>query len=105
MKRSDIVDVTRTWLGTPYEHQASLLHVGTDCLGLLRGVWREVVGAEPEMPPPYTPDWAEARAEETLLGAARRGAGWLRYPLERQKQAMSCCSAWRPEPLPSTAQL
>ena len=66
-----IVDAARAWIGTPYRHQASLRGVGCDCLGLLRGVWREVMGAEPEMPPPYSPDWAEAGAD-TLLGAARR---------------------------------
>ena len=67
-----IVDVARDWRGTPYRHQASLKHVGCDCLGLLRGVWREVIGEEPETPPAYTPDWAESLGEETLLQAARR---------------------------------
>jgi NlpC/P60 family putative phage cell wall peptidase len=71
LERSMIVAAARRWIGTPYRHQASLIHVGCDCLGLVRGVWREVVGAEPEEPPPYTPDWAEARGLETLLTAAR----------------------------------
>lgn len=62
----------RRWVGTPYHHQASRCGVGCDCLGLVRGVWREVVGREPEMAPPYSPDWAEARGEETLLAAAGR---------------------------------
>ena len=53
-------------------HQASVKQVGADCLGLLRGVWRELYGAEPEPIPAYTPDWAEALGEETLLAAARR---------------------------------
>lgn len=70
--RADIVASARRWIGTPYLHQASLLHVGCDCLGLLRGVWRETMGAEPEAPPPYTPDWGEALREETLLDAMRR---------------------------------
>jgi NlpC/P60 family putative phage cell wall peptidase len=38
----------------------------------VRGIWRAVVGAEPEKPPGYTPDWAEALDEETLPAAARR---------------------------------
>jgi putative phage cell wall peptidase, NlpC/P60 family len=63
-----------TWRGTPYQHQASLKGAGCDCLGLVRGVWRALYGAEPETPPPYTPDWAEMRGEETLLAAAQR---WL----------------------------
>ncbi len=72
MKRAEIVAAARDWLGTPYQHQASLCGVGTDCLGLLRGVWRTHFGEEPELAPPYTPDWAEALGEETLLDAARR---------------------------------
>lgn len=62
----------RLWLGTPYRHQASVRGEGADCLGLVRGVWRAVVGAEPEIPSPYSPDWAERSGEETLLAAARR---------------------------------
>lgn len=72
MKRQDIVGCARTWLGTPYRHQASVRGVGSDCLGLIRGIWRELVGPEPEALPSYTPDWAESMREETLLGAARR---------------------------------
>lgn len=72
MKRVDIVSAARDWLGTPYQHQASLKDVGTDCLGLLRGVWRARYGDEPEQAPPYTPDWAEAAGEETLMQAASR---------------------------------
>jgi NlpC/P60 family putative phage cell wall peptidase len=70
--RSAILEETRSWLGTPYRHQASAKHAGCDCLGLVRGVWRALYGAEPEPTPPYTPDWAEARACETLYLAASR---------------------------------
>jgi len=69
-----VVAAARRWLGTPYRHQASTRGEGADCLGLVRGVWRELVGAEPEPTPPYRPDWAEVGGEETLLAAARR---WL----------------------------
>ena len=75
VSRDAIVDEARRWIGTPYRHQASLMSVGTDCLGLVRGVWRTVVGEEPERPPPYTPDWAETRGGDHLMEAARR---WLR---------------------------
>ncbi len=67
-----VVAAARTWLGTPYVHQASVKGVGCDCLGLLRGVWRELRGPEPEDPPPYTPDWAEASGRETLHAALAR---------------------------------
>ena len=62
----------RAWIGTPYEHQASCRGSGADCLGLLRGLWRELLGAEPETPPAYTPDWSEPARREDLLAAAGR---------------------------------
>lgn len=67
-----VVQAARGWIGTPYLHQASVKGVGCDCLGLLRGVWREVVGAEPEAVPAYTADWAEPQANELLAAAATR---------------------------------
>lgn len=72
--RAQVLAVARSWIGTPYRHQASVKGEGADCLGLVRGVWREVVGAEPEPTPPYTPDWAEPGGAESLWAAARR---WL----------------------------
>ncbi|WP_454848757.1 NlpC/P60 family protein [Rhizobium binxianense] len=60
------------WIGTPYRHQGSAKGIGCDCLGLVRGVWRELYGAEPELPPPYAPDWAERSGEDRLMAAARR---------------------------------
>jgi NlpC/P60 family putative phage cell wall peptidase len=72
--RALAVAAARAWLGTPYRHQASLRGQGADCLGLVRGVWRDLFGPEPVTPPPYRPDWAEVGGEETLLQAARR---WL----------------------------
>ena len=49
-----IVQAARGWIGTPYVHQASVKGGGTDCLGLVRGIWREFFGAEPEVMPAYT---------------------------------------------------
>lgn len=72
LNRQLIVAETRDWIGTPYRHQASLKGVGCDCLGLVRGVWRGVIGHEPERAPPYAPDWAEAASGESLADAAAR---------------------------------
>ena len=55
-----VVAEARSWIGTPYQHQASLKGVGCDCLGLVRGVWRALYGEEPEHVPAYSRDWAEA---------------------------------------------
>ncbi|RIA56758.1 NlpC/P60 family protein [Dichotomicrobium thermohalophilum] len=67
-----VVAAARGWLGTPYHHQAAVKGAGCDCLGLIRGVYAEVMGREPETPPAYSRDWGEMRSEETLLAAARR---------------------------------
>ena len=72
ISREMIVAETRGWIGTPYRHQASLKGIGCDCLGLVRGVWRVVIGDEPERAPPYAPDWAEAAGGEPLADAAAR---------------------------------
>jgi NlpC/P60 family putative phage cell wall peptidase len=70
--RDAIVAAARDWIDTPYRHQASEKGVGADCLGLVRGVWRDLYGEEPETAPPYSPDWAECGAAETRRDAARR---------------------------------
>jgi NlpC/P60 family putative phage cell wall peptidase len=68
----EVVRAARRWIGTPYHHQASVRGVGADCLGLVRGVWRELYGRDAETPPPYSRDWAEASGRETMLEAATR---------------------------------
>ncbi len=73
----------RLWIGTPYVHQAATRGAGADCLGLLRGVWIALYGAEPETVPPYTQDWAEPGNHEELLHAARR---WLQEVVRRDVQ-------------------
>lgn len=70
-----VVAIARGWIGTPYRHQASLKGVGSDCLGLVRGVWRELYGREPEEAGPYQLDWAERGGEDRLLAAALRHFG------------------------------
>jgi len=69
---SEIVTSARGWIGTPYRHQASCKGAGTDCLGLLRGIWRDVIGSEPELPPAYSMDWSEPSGTEALWQAAKR---------------------------------
>ena len=72
MSREDVVDVALRWVGTPYHHQGSVRGVGTDCLGLIRGVWRDLCGQEPVAVPNYTMDWAEPDQDEVLWRAAHQ---------------------------------
>ena len=69
--RRDVVAAARGWIGTPYRHQAACRGAGCDCLGLVRGVWRELYGTEPARVPAYTMDWSEPQGEERLWAAAR----------------------------------
>lgn len=64
------MQAARAWIGTPYVDQQSLRGAGCDCLGLVRGVWREIVGAEPTAIPPYTRDWGETGPVEIMLAGA-----------------------------------
>lgn len=72
MSGAQIVEVARSWIGTPYLHQASAQGAGCDCLGLLRGVWRTLHGTEPEVVPAYSFDWSEPQRDELLWQAAAR---------------------------------
>ena len=98
MRRDEIVEAARAWLGTSYHHQASLRGVGCDCLGLVRGVWRDLLGDEPEAPPPYSIRWAESLRQETLAAAAARHLGPV--PFGGQRPGDVLLFRWR-ERLPA----
>jgi NlpC/P60 family putative phage cell wall peptidase len=89
-----VIAAARTWLGTPYHDQASLRGVGCDCLGLARGVWREVVGPEPFPIPPYSRDWGETGPREVLAEGARRMM--IEVEPARPVPARWSCSACKP---------
>jgi NlpC/P60 family putative phage cell wall peptidase len=76
MSAGAVVAAARAFLGTPYRHQASLAGAGCDCLGLLRGVWRALYGAEPMTVPAYRADMRDP----TNAGALRRAAETLLVP-------------------------
>lgn len=92
--RSDIIAAARGWLATPYRHQASLKGVGCDCLGLIRGVWRDLYGVEPEATPAYGPGWTEGAGAETLADGARRHLTEIPYTDYRAGDLL--LFRWRP---------
>lgn len=61
--REQIVDEARSFIGTRYQHQASLKGVAVDCIGLIRGVARGV-----GLDDPFT------------SGKAREFEGYSQYP-------------------------
>lgn len=72
VSRNRIVAVTRSWIGTSYHHQASVKRAGCDCLGLLMGVFAEVVKAPMDKPPPYSKTWADVASSDILIDACRK---------------------------------
>lgn len=67
-----VLEKAAAWIGTPYRHGASRKFVGCDCLGLIRGIWREIYGGEPEATGIYAADWAEVTTGDPLIEAASR---------------------------------
>ena len=67
----DVLAEARRWIGTPYRHGGSRCHVGSDCLGLVRGIWRALYGQEPQVVAAYSADWAETNIGDPLLEAGR----------------------------------
>lgn len=92
--RARLVAEARSWIGTPYLHRASCKGHGADCLGLVRGVWRGVIGDEPETLPAYSPDWAEATRTEQLFEAG--GRHLLPVALEAIRPGDVLLFRWKP---------
>jgi len=90
-----IVACARSWLNTPYHHQASVKGAGCDCLGLIRGVWRECIGPEPERVPNYSRDWAEASGREIMLETFERNMDKIH--VSQRKAGDVIVIRWKPK--------
>lgn len=71
VRTEQAVELARTWIGTPYIHQASLKGAGVDCVGLIRGIYREMYGVEAPYLINYSADWGDSNGNEAMLDAAR----------------------------------
>ncbi len=91
-----VLEIAESWIGTPYRHQGANKGVGCDCLGLVRGIWRELYGEDPELPPAYAQDWAERSGEDRLTNAALRHFGPSGC-LEDARPGDLLLFRWRPE--------
>lgn len=91
-----VVVLAESWIGTPYRHQGAAKGIGCDCIGLIRGIWRELYGGEPEAVPAYAPDWAERSGEDRLVDAARRMFGEP-VPMGEAQPGDLLLFRWRPD--------
>lgn len=92
---SAVVAAARRFVGTPYRHRAALAGAGCDCLGLLRGVWRELYGEEIAVPA-YRADWRDLTHGAELLALAGR----LLLPAEGLAAGRVLLFRLGPSPLP-----
>lgn len=70
--RKRILEIARSWLGTPYHHEACLKGVGVDCAQLLVGVYKEFDPKVYADIPTYSPQWHLNRGEEKYLEVVRQ---------------------------------
>ena len=64
-----VITEARSWLGTPYQHQAACRGVGADCLGLIRGLYTSLLPHRRVQVPAYR-QWAARGEDEALWRAA-----------------------------------
>ena len=73
-QRQRVVDVARSWVGTPYHHRANIKGVGTDCGMILIEVFTEAGIISHFDPGKYSPDWMLHRDAEVYLSIVERFA-------------------------------
>lgn len=92
--RDAIVAEARRWIDTPYHHQAALIGVGCDCVGLIRGV-----GFACEVLPPRHEEWKLFNAYGRRPNPRRMAEGMRTFlePVETGRQQIGDIAwlAWR----------
>ena len=97
--RERIVEIAREWLGTPYRHQASVKGVGTDCIGLVYGISRELnltrYDASKVKDPRYT---NYSRMPDTAFMRSVLNRWLIQIPIKEAKPGDVLFIAWIKEP-------
>ncbi len=87
---TQVVELARTWLGTPHHHQACKKGIGVDCVGLVKGIYEELTGIV--IPPlNYSWDWGEANDDSLLMNAA----GEFLQPVKTLKPGRVIALRWK----------
>lgn len=69
--RDQVIQVARSWIGTPYKHMYRVKGAGCDCIGLIVGVHNELYTTQIESLPIYTPWWAEETGQDLIAESMR----------------------------------
>ncbi len=70
----------RTWIGTPYRHQADMKGVGADCIMILVRVFADTGLIQAIDPRPYADEWFLHRSEELYIGGIEQYAHEVSEP-------------------------
>lgn len=62
----NIISEAKSWVGTPYHHQARIKGVGVDCANLIAGIFEEC-GFIPINLEPYSLQWHLHNKEEKMI--------------------------------------
>lgn len=79
-ERRRVVETARSWLKTPFHHNACLKGVGVDCAQLMVGVFREAGVIDVETPAPYSAQFFLHRSEEKYLNEVEKYAHRIEGP-------------------------
>jgi NlpC/P60 family putative phage cell wall peptidase len=91
MTREELVDEARSWIGTPFQHRASVKGAGVDCLGLVAALHRACKPDTAVTIPAYAPDWPLDAGGEILIEGLR---GYL-APIAKTDRAAGDVLAFR----------
>jgi NlpC/P60 family putative phage cell wall peptidase len=70
--RAEVIAEAKEWIDTPFHHQASVKGVGTDCGGLVRGVYNRLGVETPNCPVDYARTPSNDRLRQIILNYAVR---------------------------------
>jgi NlpC/P60 family putative phage cell wall peptidase len=76
-RRSVLLSEARSWLGTPWHHQAAVKGAGCDCIGFVRGVAEPFIG-KVDHRMDYAATWPLYRAEQLLYAEFKARAKEIR---------------------------
>lgn len=63
----------RSWLGTPFRHQCSIRGYGTDCIGLVMGVFKNLCIIPDDLQVgEYTTEWWQTRCRNEAMEELKR---------------------------------
>lgn len=73
-QRLNVCRIARSWLGTPYHHQAAIKGAGVDCAMFIKSVFEEAGHISRTPLPDYSPQWHLHQSTELLVKRLLRQA-------------------------------